>query len=167
MSSSCIIAQLTRYHAQAIDIFLGDYALCKPHVRPVLTAADDSCAIALQLSSRRSRPTPQVRVEPGVFGADSRNPSELLEISPTIFALPADAHVRFRRLLKTFPTLEPTSSADKSIRSSSEQVKATMTDDLGDGRGAQLIRAHRRVREREKAAREPKWLLLGQASFDR
>ncbi|GAA5905935.1 hypothetical protein JCM8208_003379 [Rhodotorula glutinis] len=112
------------------------------------------------------RPTPQVRVEADIGDPDNGCWSQLVEISPAIFALPVDAPARFHRLLKTFSTLEPTSPAVDSIRSSSEHANATSTRDRyrgGDGgSGEGLLRAFERVSARAKAAGQPKWLLLGQ-----
>ncbi|GAA5928827.1 hypothetical protein JCM3775_004645 [Rhodotorula graminis] len=148
----------------AIDIFLADYGLYNPHTEPIATARNDSCAIALPLAPRPTTSTPHVRVDHDLGNREWPTSSSVLEISPSIFALPADAPVRFHRLLKTFPTLKPTTTRCGSIYSASDHSNSTTPSSTSGVHYSieGLIRAQKRARAREKAAREPKWLLLGQ-----
>ena len=152
--------------SQAATKLLADFGLCLASHE--LISVDESpwtdlhsaWAVALPLASEKGSKFPSTIAD---IEHESSAAHALSAISPATFVLPADADTRFRRLLSTFPVLEPVSFATSTIGPPLERAKGLEPEPAR--KDEQLSAAERRERKRaaaqqaRRAASEPRWML--------
>ncbi|GAA5907334.1 hypothetical protein JCM8208_007157 [Rhodotorula glutinis] len=165
------VAGLAKAHVKKVEELLADFGLCLASHELISTEdyswADlqSSWAIALPLALDDKGRFPFVKTP---LRHEWSPTHALADISPSTFVLPADAHLRFRRLLSTFPILEPVSHTSSTIRPRAPQGSAQAPNveiDRADEREQEEEDGQRRKRVREAAAQarrvasEPRWML--------
>jgi len=152
--------------SQAATKLLADFGLCLASHELISvdespwTDLDSAWAIALPFATDDKGRCPSART---ALRHEYGSTHALSAISPSTFVLPADADTRFRRILSTFPILEPVSLTSDTIRPRAEQDTALQADDKGahEGDKAQMSEAQRReaAARARRIASEPRWVL--------
>ena len=151
---------------QKVTTLLSDFGLCL--VSPTLVSSEEFAwcdldsvwTIALPLATDDEGRFPSVKT---ALKHEYGPTHALSAISPSTFVLPTDADTRFRRILSTFPILEPVSLTADTIRPRAEQDTAREFDagSEHEDEQEQISEAQRReeAARARRIASEPRWVL--------